>query len=554
MKYNKIKAVPVESGVILKDHYNLKFREHVWNRTPTLQSEGLSKDNKSYIKWEYTTDELISMVYQVVKVDEEDAYYIKNKYGKKREKYKTSKTAYEKLYNDYYQEIYPSISKEEFYNLDENKIRLLVYCKRSIVVGSEKKEEIEVPAGTLPSVYSKVDYPLHNEFLVDQDGEFVLNTGYSFETLESQQDNNKAKDILYMIYINLCAYKQPPNSSIIETKDYLLDIVMNNTYTEQELDFKFVINWVAALVQKPGINLMTNLWFAGAYQGIGKGTLVNLLKAILGEDRAALLKSNMILGSFNGPLDNKFILEINEKQEGITPLQMTNWLKSFSQEPTIQIEKKGMEPHTRVNMINVLGTCQFPEDVFKIEDEDRRNTIYQTIDQDTDPDLIAKQRAKDIAVGLKGDDIWAKSFAWVLERVDIDWNLMSTARKTNSYNAIKTEQTQALNPLYYWAQSRFIEYAKSSQSVQSKVMRDEYLESNGSYRITQNTFNKKLKELSVTDGICNFKLKKPANVLTAYFAKYKKTDVKTKTKTSSRDLFTRTNTADVLKNIKEGIK
>lgn len=555
MKYNKIEAKPVKSGVILKDHYNLMFREHYWNQDEFVESKMIIGD-KAVTKWKYPSDELISLTYTVVKVDEENAYYLKNKYGKNRDQYTTKTTLHEKMFNDYQNEVYPSISDSSLcYKMTADKIDLLIYGKKEKAITIDgKTTTIEERAGTIPSVNSIVDYPLHNEFLVDPFGQFLLNIGVSYETIESKQDNDKAKEILYMIYINLCGFVQPEDKTEEEMKDYLLDVVLLNKYTPDEIDFKFVVNWVAALIQCPGINLMTNLWFAGAYQGIGKGTLVSLIKAMLGENKTALLKPNMISGSFNGALDEKFLLEINEKQEGVNPNQMTNWLKSFSQEPLIQIEKKGMEPHTRINMINVIGTVQFPEDVFKIEDEDRRNTIYQTVDQETDPDLKARKRAKDIAVGLKDNTDWGKAFAWMLERVTIDWTLMSTARKTHSYNNIKTEQTQATNPLYFWAQAKFVEYAKLSVNnafqIKAADLRDDYLESNGSYNVSQIRFNKLLKELRGTEGVQNFILNKPANILTAQFPKYKKPESDDNPKS---DLFESSDTAEVLKNLRRGL-
>jgi len=519
-KLNEIPAKPIKSGVKLAGYNKLNFSNHHWQETPTLKSTKLV-GGKEKVEWEYSSDELISMVNIVVKVTELDAYLLKNKFGIVREVYPNKIAIFEKMFNDYQNDPYPSQNKSALYKLDVNKISLLVYGKHFKVVNTATgPEQIEVPCGTIPSVYATVDYPMHGEFMCTDKGEFILNLGCNYKTVESKNNPIKAGHFLRMVYRNLCDYPKLTGAkgkelSVIEEGAVLFEKVLTNTFTDDEKDFKFVMSWLSAIVQNPGINLMTNIWFAGAYQGIGKGTLVTFMKYILGPERAALLKPNMITGSFNQPLDNKFILEINEKQHGVTPLMMTNWLKSFSQEDTIQIEGKGDNPFTRRNMINVIGTAQTPEDVFKIEDEDRRNVIYQTVSQDGDEELVHRKYAKFLAESLKNDTGWGEAVAWVLERVEVDWNLISTAYKTRSYAEIKSTQTASKNPLYYWAQTQFVIYKKLKKDVKTSVMRDEYLEKNRN--MSAGVFNKFIKELQGVQGIVPFKLAKPCNILTAKF-------------------------------------
>jgi hypothetical protein len=223
----------------------------------------------------------------------------------------------------------------------------------------------------------------------------------------------------------------------------------------------------------------------------------------------------MILGNFNGELDGIFILEINEKQQNVSPAEMTNWLKGFSQEDDLQIEKKGKEVFTRLNTVNVIGTAQTPEDVFKIEDEDRRNVIFRTVSAESDPSKRWRKYAKKIATGLKYEAGWAESFAWILERIDIDTQLMETAYQTNGYAEVKTEQVTAQNPVYLWAQDTFIEMSKQGKKIKASELFEIFLEDNPRTNIkTQNTFNKKLKELEGLEGLGEFKLTKPQNILT----------------------------------------
>jgi len=519
---NALHTVPVqkqESGVTLTGYNKLKFSEHVWNHTPVIYSE-TAVQGKPVKEWEYASDDLISMVYVVVKVDEMESYFVKNKYRQSWESFGSKPTLFEKLFNDYQKYQYQSISDpSKIYTMNLNKIELLVYGKVGRVID---EEVVKIHAGTIPSVYRVVNYPMQEEFLCTDKGQFVLNIGSAYETITSEPAYEKASKFLRMIYRNLCNYPALEVNGVELTDEEeefeLYRKVMLNDYTEDDKDFKFVVHWCAALVQRPGINLMTNMWFAGEYQGIGKGTLVNFMKYILGEDRVGRCKPNIITGSFNAELHGKFILEINEKQQGISPAEMTNWLKGFSQEAYLQIEKKGQDPFTTINMINVIGTAQTPEDVFKIEDEDRRNVIFRTIAAEKDPALKWRAYAKVVATGLEHGEGWGEAVAFVLERVVIDWVLLNTAYQTRGYAEVKSIQLEAANPLFYWAQDKFTEYEKTG----SKMLATDLFEAFKVDRPTstlrsQSTFNKKLKELVGADGIAGFQLTTPQNRLTANF-------------------------------------
>ena len=77
-----------------------------------------------------------------VKVDDVDCYFIKNKYGKAWEAFKTAKSVNDKLFNDYQKFAYKSITDDnKIYYADINKKQEL-YCtiqSHSVVVDPWRK-------------------------------------------------------------------------------------------------------------------------------------------------------------------------------------------------------------------------------------------------------------------------------------------------------------------------------------------------------------------------------------------------------------------------------
>jgi hypothetical protein len=523
-------AIPQKSGVKLKGYKQLRFPEHIWNSKDTWESHILLGGERVK-EWSFDRDELLSMATMMVKVDDLDCYFIKNKFAKAWETYNTKKTAAEKLFNDYQGYQYLSITDPtKQYTFDANKISIALFgISKDVFTTSEGPREVDCKMGTIPSVYKTVSYPMQHEYLITPDGEMQLNLAANYRTLRGKMDYEKASRFLRLVYRSLCNYpalQDGQGQELAEDQERaeLFLRVVNNQYPEEDKDFKFVMHWCSAIVQNPGINLMTNIWFAGEYQGIGKGTLVNLMKAILGNNKVTGCKANMIKGDFNGPLFGKLILNINEKMAGVTPEEMTNWIKTFAQEPEVMVEKKGQDPISTVNTINIIGTSQSPEDVFKIEDEDRRNVIFRTVALESDPELYWRNYAREFAMGLEdehaGED-WAAAVAWVLERVVIDWGLLKSAYKTRGYAEVKSTQLAGKNALYLWALDAFPEYARTGAKIKASTMFEDYKNDVPISTVkSQSTFNKLLRQLVGLPEMPVFVMKKPGNVDTAEFDKH----------------------------------
>lgn len=525
--YITIPPIPQESGVMAEGKIRpYWFDWHPWhmeneNGDLIVYSEKYNENNKDIeIEWSYDYKELISMVYLIVKLESENVYYIRNAGHITRVPVNVA-AAKNYLYNAHSRGPYPSYfsndtddnGNRKIYEMDDNKIDLIFKgTANRVILNSVAFSIYKKPVGTIPCCDYKTYYPMMPEFLLNHNHEVLLNVGASYSSLEPELNFKKAIPFFRILYRSLTGldrmYEEYEDDSV-EGEYYegceLLRKIMENDFGDHEKDFKFCLHWLAALVQRPGIKLMTNIWFCGSYQGLGKSTLVHIMKQILGYERVIDANAKAILGGFNGEMGEKFILFINEKQNGVSPMRMSEWLKTFSAEPTLKVEKKGKDTIQVPNMLNVIGAANDPSDVFQLDDNDRRNVIFKTVEKSLDPTgTYWRDYAKSFAEPAVKDVSYAAAIAWILLRVRVDYELIETAYKTRYYNQIKAEQAENLNPLYHWA----LEYFPTlyGQTVKVKDLYDNYTIMHSTKNITIRRFSKLVETLAGVDGVPDFKV------------------------------------------------
>lgn len=82
----------------------------------------------------------------------------------------------------------------------------------------------------------------------------------------------------------------------------------------EEVQFRFLMSWLAAPLQTPGINLQTNAWLLGAVGGIGKGLLTSrILPRLYGPHNVAILDASEIeQGGWTDIIEGKLVVVVNE--------------------------------------------------------------------------------------------------------------------------------------------------------------------------------------------------------------------------------------------------
>jgi uncharacterized protein DUF5906 len=231
----------------------------------------------------------------------------------------------------------------------------------------------------------------------------------------------------------------------------MLDILTKNNDPRED-KFRFVMNWLAAIHQEPGINLQTNLWFLGQTTGIGKGTLFRVLSLVFGSS-VGKASSGDIERGWNDFALGKLIMEADEfSGDGKRKNELNGIIKRDTTNQLLTINKRGTTPFEVPNITNWGFTSNevFP---LHVDDDDRRNCLFNTTN-----DIGFKKLTLEFNHKLDGDTQFrreiAEGFAALLDGIPVDKKLIATALDTDikrdnresSKNAVETWLMR--DPLY----------------------------------------------------------------------------------------------------------
>lgn len=384
------------SGVDPSAYKQYKFEDHIWFKSPA--------DN---------TD-LIDLVKRCVKVD--GTYYLFDKNNSHCMRITKDGDQKKHANNVWLEERLPSgtvISEE----LIETFFSGVITTYKTV---GKKTFAVKTQIGSCPILQQTISIPLGPKY-VTLNGSTALNTWVDEMITGDVKHLNDGKAILRMIYRCLCAGEQLDTDSVKEC-DMLLQQVIDDQWTN--LDFRFVMNWLAALVQRPGYNITSNLWLCGTREGVGKGTLVKIMKEILGASSVGKLNISEVERGWNDHLQGKQLVEIDEFEEKgkMTKKDWNTWIKANTCEPVLSIAKRNSSSYTVINVSNFIITTNEEEPLW-LGKSDRRNQFVRTWDS---PKAVAMASALRGAVDI--DPIrWAKGLAYILERVTVDWKFISKA-------------------------------------------------------------------------------------------------------------------------------
>jgi hypothetical protein len=142
---------------------------------------------------------------------------------------------------------------------------------------------------------------------------------------------------------------QPKKGGSWELLEYHLRNVICNGDVEC---YEYLMNWIARSLQRPDLNGQVAIVFQGE-KGCGKGTLGNFLVSLIGQHALQINNSQHLIGNFNAHLQNCCFLFADEVFFA-GDKQQENILKGLITEPTINVERKGIDVETSVNRLKVL--------------------------------------------------------------------------------------------------------------------------------------------------------------------------------------------------------
>jgi hypothetical protein len=147
-----------------------------------------------------------------------------------------------------------------------------------------------------------------------------------------------------------------------------------------ELQWRYLMSFLALPLQQPGINLQTNTWLLGNIGGIGKGLLTaRILPWLYGAHNVAVLDAAEIEhGGWTDVIEGKLVVVVNELDaKGKWAPFWNSFLKRNSVDATVPIRKRGTHGHEAPNFANWIITSN-NENQRCLDTHDRRNVLIAT--------------------------------------------------------------------------------------------------------------------------------------------------------------------------------
>ena len=129
--------------------------------------------------------------------------------------------------------------------------------------------------------------------------------------------------------------------------------IFTNICRKNRKIYRYVMAWVAKLIQDPGGDRTGVVIVLRGRQGTGKGVLVNAIGKLLGTHYLHLTNQQQILGKFNRHLEKALLLFADESFFA-GDKQAAGSLKGLITEPTFQVEPKGIDSYQARNYLHII--------------------------------------------------------------------------------------------------------------------------------------------------------------------------------------------------------
>jgi hypothetical protein len=146
-----------------------------------------------------------------------------------------------------------------------------------------------------------------------------------------------------------------------------------------ETVYDYLIKWIAQMIQYPAIKSICPILISK--EGAGKGTLIYLLKQMLGNNKVFESENPTrdVWGEFNGKMVNTFLVNLNELSKKDT-IASEGLIKTLITEPKITINTKGVGQYEINSYHRFIITTNKSEPI-KTTNDDRRKLIIRSSDE-----------------------------------------------------------------------------------------------------------------------------------------------------------------------------
>lgn len=171
---------------------------------------------------------------------------------------------------------------------------------------------------------------------------------------------------------------------------YIIQLLIKGFFTNEqkvfdEASYNYFIKWLAYPLQNPGKKLHTAAVLYSEKQGVGKGSLCQVMSDIYGESYVRILGSDLG-GQFNDLLFKKQFVFIDEIRSG-DKAHVVDTLKALITEPTLILSRKFQPSITLDNTINFILATNY-DYALPMPSEDRRFFVVNISQKPPEPFFI----------------------------------------------------------------------------------------------------------------------------------------------------------------------
>lgn len=161
-----------------------------------------------------------------------------------------------------------------------------------------------------------------------------------------------------------------------------------------ERDRDLVNRWLATLIAMPKVRMHYGMLLISTQQGVGKNTLGNVLRTLLGRQNVSFpSEASVVKSDFNGWLARKRLIFISEFYSGESR-KAYDRIKSYVTDEEVEINEKGVNQYSIDNYAHFIA-CSNSEKALHLDDDDRRWMVP----------LVTERK--------KPDTYWRDLYAWL---------------------------------------------------------------------------------------------------------------------------------------------
>ena len=183
--------------------------------------------------------------------------------------------------------------------------------------------------------------------------------------------------------------------------------------------FQWVMHWLASIYLRPGHHIGVALWFLGPNMGIGKGTIIGVIRKLLGAQWVGKASTEEMSRGWTDFLAGKLVVEADEFEVG-TRTALNRLYKQWLGNEILELSKRHVGSFTIPNCLNHIMTTNEIHPI-QLDRNDRRHTIIHTSD-DRSRNALATAFHK---LGKEEKLAAIQGLAAILAAINIDDDLIS---------------------------------------------------------------------------------------------------------------------------------